>query len=164
MKNASIVVICVLSIAFMMTTGCKSKTDTSKEITIKLDFFCEHGKKIIEEAIIKEEGVTSVVADLNTQAVTIKYDSTKENKDKLVAAFEKIGFKTEFSKPETEVKKSCTDSSMTNKKSCTESTSSVQSSEQKKYECPMKCEGDKTYAEPGKCPKCGMDMEIVKKG
>jgi len=30
------------------------------------------------------------------------------------------------------------------------------------YQCPMKCEGDKTYTEKQKCPKCGMDMEEVK--
>ena len=26
------------------------------------------------------------------------------------------------------------------------------------YYCPMKCEGEKTYAEKGNCPKCGMDL------
>ena len=31
-----------------------------------------------------------------------------------------------------------------------------------KYACPMKCEGDKTYDKPGKCPECGMDLEEVK--
>lgn len=30
------------------------------------------------------------------------------------------------------------------------------------YACPMKCEGDKVYAEPGKCPVCGMDLMPVK--
>jgi len=29
------------------------------------------------------------------------------------------------------------------------------------YQCPMKCEGDKTYSEPGECPKCGMDIKLV---
>ena len=29
------------------------------------------------------------------------------------------------------------------------------------YQCPMKCEGDKTYDKPGKCPKCGMDLKKV---
>ncbi|MEO8150248.1 MAG: acetolactate decarboxylase [Bacteroidia bacterium] len=29
------------------------------------------------------------------------------------------------------------------------------------YECPMKCEGDKTYNSPGKCPVCGMDLKKV---
>jgi len=31
----------------------------------------------------------------------------------------------------------------------------------KTYQCPMKCEGDKTYAAPGECPKCGMDLKEV---
>ena len=30
------------------------------------------------------------------------------------------------------------------------------------YQCPMKCEGDKTYTEEGICPKCKMDLEEVK--
>lgn len=27
------------------------------------------------------------------------------------------------------------------------------------YQCPMDCENGKTYAEPGKCPKCEMDLK-----
>jgi hypothetical protein len=27
------------------------------------------------------------------------------------------------------------------------------------YACPMKCEGDKTYSEPGTCPLCEMELE-----
>ena len=29
------------------------------------------------------------------------------------------------------------------------------------YQCPMKCEGDKTYDEPGTCPVCKMDLKEV---
>lgn len=29
---------------------------------------------------------------------------------------------------------------------------------EKVYYCPMHCEGDKTYAEPGNCPVCGMEL------
>ena len=29
------------------------------------------------------------------------------------------------------------------------------------YQCPMKCEGDKTYSEPGKCPVCDMNLREV---
>ncbi len=32
------------------------------------------------------------------------------------------------------------------------------------YQCPMKCEGDKTYSEPGKCPVCGMYLAPVNEG
>ncbi|MFZ1675697.1 MAG: acetolactate decarboxylase [Saprospiraceae bacterium] len=28
-----------------------------------------------------------------------------------------------------------------------------------RYQCPMKCEGEKTYDHPGACPVCGMDLE-----
>ncbi|MFO8234954.1 MAG: copper-translocating P-type ATPase [Bacteroidales bacterium] len=31
--------------------------------------------------------------------------------------------------------------------------------EQNKYYCPMKCEGDKTYDQPGDCPVCGMHLK-----
>ncbi len=31
----------------------------------------------------------------------------------------------------------------------------------KKYYCPMRCEGDKTYNEPGECPVCGMHLKKV---
>lgn len=33
-----------------------------------------------------------------------------------------------------------------------------------RYQCPMKCEGSKTYDKPGKCPKCGMKLIPVEEG
>ena len=29
------------------------------------------------------------------------------------------------------------------------------------YQCPMKCEGDKTYDEEGACPECKMDLKKI---
>ncbi|MGI9530855.1 heavy metal-binding domain-containing protein [Lutimonas sp.] len=29
------------------------------------------------------------------------------------------------------------------------------------YQCPMKCEGDKTYKENGDCPKCKMELKEI---
>ncbi|MBZ0205715.1 MAG: hypothetical protein K8H89_05285 [Flavobacteriales bacterium] len=29
------------------------------------------------------------------------------------------------------------------------------------YQCPMKCEGDKTYAEAAPCPVCKMNLKEV---
>ena len=29
------------------------------------------------------------------------------------------------------------------------------------YQCPMKCEGDKTYAKAGKCPVCNMNLKAM---
>lgn len=36
------------------------------------------------------------------------------------------------------------------------------SADKKAYQCPMKCEGEKTYDKEGKCPVCQMDLEPVK--
>lgn len=30
-----------------------------------------------------------------------------------------------------------------------------------KYGCPMKCEKEKTYDKPGKCPVCGMKLKGI---
>ncbi|MBS1773161.1 MAG: hypothetical protein JST82_09880 [Bacteroidetes bacterium] len=30
-----------------------------------------------------------------------------------------------------------------------------------KYGCPMKCENEKTYNQPGKCPVCGMKLKGI---
>ena len=43
----------------------------------------------------------------------------------------------------------------------TEAPAVEQVAEAKQYACPMKCEGDKTYAEAGKCPVCEMDLKEV---
>lgn len=33
-----------------------------------------------------------------------------------------------------------------------------------KYQCPMKCEGEKTYEQPGNCPVCNMKLKPVEEG
>ncbi len=43
--------------------------------------------------------------------------------------------------------------------SCNRGTSSELSSEEVVYACPMECEEDKTYSEPGTCPVCGMNLK-----
>ena len=39
--------------------------------------------------------------------------------------------------------------------------SATEQTENTKYQCPMKCEGEKMYDEPGQCPKCNMDLQKV---
>lgn len=38
---------------------------------------------------------------------------------------------------------------------------SVTKSSHGKYHCPMRCEGDKIYHQPGNCPVCGMNLESI---
>jgi len=43
----------------------------------------------------------------------------------------------------------------------TEAPAVEQVADAKRYACPMKCEGDKTYAEAGKCPVCEMYLKEI---
>lgn len=38
-------------------------------------------------------------------------------------------------------------------------TEKMEQTENTMYQCPMKCEGDKMYDEPGSCPICNMNLE-----
>ena len=45
--------------------------------------------------------------------------------------------------------------------SCNSDSDSIKQTAEK-YECPMKCEGDKIYNSPTSCPVCKMDLTLVK--
>lgn len=44
---------------------------------------------------------------------------------------------------------------------CRNNSDHANHSEATAYQCPMKCEGDKTYPQPGSCPVCKMDLKPV---
>ena len=48
---------------------------------------------------------------------------------------------------------------ITNVTAQTKSTAKKQIEKRTVYSCPMKCEGAKTYAKPGKCPTCKMKLK-----
>lgn len=77
------------------------------EIKIKTFFHCANGKNLLEKELVKVEGVMDAVADLETKIVTIHYDASKQSKESLVAAIEKIGYLTEFSSKDAKINKAC---------------------------------------------------------
>ncbi len=107
-KLNSIFAILLTAILFLsISLQANAVTGKEKEIKIKVFFHCGNGKALLEKELGKTEGIKSVVADLQTKVVTIKYDPAKQDKDKLVAAIEKIGYTTEFTKDGTKIKKAC---------------------------------------------------------
>ena len=54
----------------------------------------------------------------------------------------------------------CTDSNKSTTET-TETTPVEQVANSQYYACPMKCEGEKTYAKAGTCPVCKMDLKEV---
>jgi copper chaperone CopZ len=79
-----------------------------KEAKIKVFFHCVNGKALIESELVKEAGVHQVLADLETKVVTISYNPAVTDQQKLVAAIEKIGYKTEFTPEDKTINKACT--------------------------------------------------------
>jgi len=104
-KNLLSVVLPVIAFLLFSCSGNAQNQVTTSELKVKTEFHCNGGKTKIETEIAKLDGVTSVVADLETKIVTIVYDSAKQSKETLVAAIDATGHMTEFSK--TEVKSTC---------------------------------------------------------
>lgn len=77
------------------------------EVKIKTFFHCVNGKNLLEKELVKQEGVMDALADTETKIVTIHYDASKQSKESLVAAIEKIGYLTEFSSKDTKINKAC---------------------------------------------------------
>jgi copper chaperone CopZ len=83
------------------------KNQVIKEEKIKAGFHCANGKALIEKELVKVEGVTSVVADVETKIITVKFVDGKTDRQKLVKAIETIGYATEDTKSDTPIKKAC---------------------------------------------------------
>jgi periplasmic mercuric ion binding protein len=104
MKNIFIIVLFVFAGALYTNT---INAQTSSEIKIKTFFHCPNGQALLQKELVKVDGVSKAVADLETKIVTINYNPAKQTKESLVSAIEKIGYKTEFSSEDTKINKAC---------------------------------------------------------
>jgi len=117
-KNLLSVALPVIAFFLFSCSGNAQTSVTTSELKVKTEFHCNGGKNKIETEIAKLDGVSSVVADLETKIVTIVYDPAKQSKETLVAAIDATGHMTEFSK--TEVKSTCGSHGKDNKNCDTE--------------------------------------------
>jgi copper chaperone CopZ len=106
-KISAIIFGAVLILSFTISGYAQTKANI-KETKIKVFFHCPNGQALIQQELPKEPGVQSVVADLETKIVTITYDASLTDQDKLVAAIEKIGYSTEFTQEGKPINKACT--------------------------------------------------------
>lgn len=83
------------------------KKQKESEVKIKVFFHCANGKALIEKELIKEPGVTKVVADLTSKVVTVSFDGKKTDRKKINLAIEKIGYVTEFTPKDKKINKAC---------------------------------------------------------
>ncbi|HBF89264.1 MAG TPA: hypothetical protein DDX39_11545 [Bacteroidales bacterium] len=108
MKSLKTFLVVILPILFLLSINKSAISQVAEsELKIKVEFHCNGGKSKIEKDVSQVDGVKSIVADLESKIVTIKYDSAKLDKEKLVDAIEKTGHKTEFSKKDAVIKSDC---------------------------------------------------------
>jgi copper chaperone CopZ len=107
MRKLSVILLSFIFILGLNACGQAQNKTELKEAKIKVFFHCENGKALIEKELVKETGVKTVVADLETKVVTISYNPAATDQDKLVLAIEKIGYRTEFTPENKEINKAC---------------------------------------------------------
>ncbi|HKL90475.1 MAG TPA: HAD-IC family P-type ATPase, partial [Allomuricauda sp.] len=105
---------------------------------------CNGCRNHVEGTLSKVDGVTGVEVNLEKAEAVIEMEEHIPIK-KFEEALEKDGggysihAEGHYHKPKKKEKKSVSNGNGT-------------------FYCPMQCEGDKTYDEPGDCPVCGMDL------
>ena len=107
-KQLTVFVTLALMIFFGGSAFAQKEVIKTQKIKVAID--CPMGKAAIEKELVKSPGVKTVVVSMDTKIATITYVEGKTDKDKLVSAIEKIGYKTEFSKSTTPVKSGCSKS------------------------------------------------------
>lgn len=74
-----------------------AKTET---VTFKTSMHCAKCEKKVSENIGFEKGVKDLKTNLDQKTVTVTFDPSKTNKEKIAAAIKKLGYTAEEVKPE----------------------------------------------------------------
>lgn len=86
-------IITILLLGSSIALSAQNKKEKKVEtVTLDVSMTCENCKKRIEKNIAYEKGVTDLTVDLPSKTVTIEYRKDKTTIDKLIAAFEKLGY------------------------------------------------------------------------
>ena len=149
MKTISLFAAIIFSI-FSINTA---TAQTAKTETIKVWGNCGMCKTTIEKAA-KKGGAKTANWNEDSKELKVTYAVAKTSSAKIQESIAKSGYDTQDF---TAVKTAYNNLPGCCKYDRKDATASVAS-----YSCPMKCEGDKTYDQQGKCPKCGMDLKEKK--
>ena len=75
----------------------KAKTET---VTFDTSISCDNCKAKLEKHIPFEKGVKNMKVNVEKKTVEVTFDPAKTDKNKIDAAIEKLGYKSEEAKPE----------------------------------------------------------------
>lgn len=91
MKTKTLIVAICMSIINITGVFAQNKNE-EKKVEIKTSAICGMCKSTIEKALSKEAGVTQSKLDVKTKVVTVTYDPSKTNPDKIRKAITMAGY------------------------------------------------------------------------
>ena len=95
MRLLKIMVVVMVGTLFTTMALAQKPGKNTSEVVYKVSMDCEGCKKKIEKNIAFEKGVKDLRVNLQEKHVTVVFDSTKTNVEKLKAAIEKLDFSVE---------------------------------------------------------------------
>jgi copper chaperone CopZ len=103
MKKILIIALSLLTLNFAANAQ-SNKTDKVSEVKLAVNVHCDNCKQKIEKSIPYEKGIKDVVVSIENKQVTVKYDNTKTDTEKIKGLFKKLGYEAEIAKETAEVK------------------------------------------------------------
>jgi copper chaperone CopZ len=70
----------------------ETKKNELKTVCFKSSLSCHGCVKDVQENVAYEKGVKDLKVDLNTNLITISYNTNKTNEEKLAASIKKLGY------------------------------------------------------------------------
>ncbi|NBC83946.1 MAG: heavy metal translocating P-type ATPase [Bacteroidetes bacterium] len=110
----------------------------------------------IQQALSEQAAVEHVQVDFSKSLASITYDASRTNEPALMSVVKKKGYTMEFNNGNNHKQHEHHAHQYDHQHSNEHMHGSG-----KQYACPMKCEGDKVYDQPGNCPVCGMHLKPV---
>ncbi len=90
-----IVAVIALIMISLAAEAQSKKNENTKTVTFEVSMTCENCQRTIEKNIAWEKGMKDMKVDLEKKQVTLTFDTRKTSEEKLIEAFEKLGYTAE---------------------------------------------------------------------
>lgn len=103
MKKILIIALSLLTLTFAANAQDSKKSKIS-EVKLSVNLHCDNCKQRIEKNIPFEKGIKDLDVNLDDKTVTVKYDNTKTDVEKIKASITKLGYTAEVAAAKTKAK------------------------------------------------------------
>lgn len=90
-----IVAVIALIMISLAAEAQSKKNENTKTVTFEVSMTCENCQRTIEKNIAWEKGMKDIKVDLEKKLVTLTFDTRKTSEEKLIEAFENLGYTAE---------------------------------------------------------------------